>query len=450
MAGLLRLTDIDQFRIAGRIPEAAVSPEIQSNVQKLDEDGEIEAWLRQLLGAPDRTPHGPTEIADILTTKVTVNGVSRSAAFVNKGKATAKVNSRAVAHQFLKLRQIPGVQVIVLLAVGDIQDDAQRDFIQTAFDLEADYLIANRLDVARLFLAARKICPKDGLPYQDGFCAKGHEQEKLLELHYRVSENVEFEIVSLEDVSHGMAKRLSAVVLADRHYPQETFREVVVSAIRKARADSFVRSELVKARFGDAPADVVWVYVGADMLDVNNANWICRACWIVPTLDPRFRPLWDETDDVVDGARIVWNAMYHAMKELLTTASGDKGAITAHVEKYLKQAFDLLSVVRKEFGRYTAGTIDEAQFLSFMTTHLETADRIYDEGANAPIPPADCQDYEQRCQNILAQFHNLWLAFGYPNDRTPENRRWLFEFSSEQIDKELPKLEFEREKIGLR
>ncbi len=308
----------------------------------------------------------------------------------------------------------------------------------------------NRLDVARLFLAAKKICPKDGLPYKDGVCANGHAQEKLLELHYRVSENVEFEIVSLEDVSHGMAKRLSAVVLADRHYSPETFREVVVSAIQKARADSFVRSELVKARFGDAPADVVWVYIGADMLDVNNANWICRACWINPALDPQFQPHWDKTDDVADGARIVWNAMYHSMREWLVTASGDKGALTAHVEKYLKEAFDLLTVVRSEFNRYKAGDIEESQFLAFMTTYLETADRIYGEGSNAPIPPADCKDYEQRCQNILAHFHDMWLAFGYPNDRTPEHRRWQFEFSCEQIEKELPKLRLEREKIGLR
>ena len=449
MSKLLRLTDIDQFVKAGRIPEGAITAEIQENVKQLYEDSQIETWLRELLHVSDHTPHGPTEIADILTTKVKVNGTPRCAAFVNKGKGTRKVNSKAVANQFFKLHQVPGLQVVVFLAVGDIQDDAKRDFMQTANDLGTCYLIIDRIDVARLFIAAGFICPKDGLPFGDDKCPQGHDRPNRIDLHYQVTEGLEFEILSLEDTSHAMAKRLSATVLADRHYPQDTFRQIVSAAIQKVREDSFVRSDLVRKRFGDSPPDVIWVYVGADMFDASNCNWICRACWISSSLPANFRPLWDDTDDIVDGAMIVWNSNYQSTKVLLTNASGNKGDVVHHVEEYLKKTIELLDIVESEYRRFSDGYITEAEMNLFMKQHHDRAESIYMDRGDGPIPPPECKDYEQRFQSIIAHFSNLWHAYGHPNDRTADNRRWLFEFSCEKIAEESQKLQFEREKIGL-
>ena len=117
MKRLIKIHDIDEFSEIKTIPDAAINKEILFNIKNLDEKS-IERFLREILYDPNETPHGPTEIADILTTHVHVRGDKRLAAFVLKGKSFPRVSSREVTHQFVKLRQIPQLGLMVFLAVG--------------------------------------------------------------------------------------------------------------------------------------------------------------------------------------------------------------------------------------------------------------------------------------------------------------------------------------------
>jgi len=99
----------------------------------MGEDHEMEKYFRQIIADPTKTPHGPTEIADILS-YLHVKGEKKRTAFVLKGKSFKKITSRDVSHQFIKLRSIPGLGLMVFAAVGDIHDDAKRDFFQAAKD----------------------------------------------------------------------------------------------------------------------------------------------------------------------------------------------------------------------------------------------------------------------------------------------------------------------------
>ena len=116
------------------IPDKAISDEIIINVRQLDEEKDFERGIKEILFDPNETPHGPTEIADIITS-IHIRGIKKIAAFVLKGKSYQKVSSKIVSHQFLKLQQIPHLGLAVFAAVGNIQDDAQRDFIQTAINI---------------------------------------------------------------------------------------------------------------------------------------------------------------------------------------------------------------------------------------------------------------------------------------------------------------------------
>jgi hypothetical protein len=171
---LLKFEDVDAFRRAGAMRPELISKAILENVKKLDEREQIEPWLRDILFQPYSTAHTPAEIADILTTTVKVNGRPRLMAFVNKGKSCKRVTARDVAHQFLRAASVPKLSVIVFLATGDIQDEALRDLVQVAAKSGCDYLVVNRLDVARIFMAYGKICANDGLTLEEGRCACGY------------------------------------------------------------------------------------------------------------------------------------------------------------------------------------------------------------------------------------------------------------------------------------
>ena len=125
MKAPIRLEDIEEFDLVCRIPRAAITEDILKGVRQLHEPDEIEPFLRDILTDQTETPHTSTEIADILTTHLTHLRQPRLTAFVNKGKSYPKVTSKEVTYQIYRLRQIPNIGVMVLLAVGEIYDDAR-------------------------------------------------------------------------------------------------------------------------------------------------------------------------------------------------------------------------------------------------------------------------------------------------------------------------------------
>jgi metal-responsive CopG/Arc/MetJ family transcriptional regulator len=96
MGRIIKIHEIDEFSEIRTIPDAAINDTILSNIRELDEKSEMERFIRETLYDSNETPHGPTEIADILTSHVHVRGGKKLAAFVLKGKSFKKVSSRAV------------------------------------------------------------------------------------------------------------------------------------------------------------------------------------------------------------------------------------------------------------------------------------------------------------------------------------------------------------------
>ncbi|MDB4949325.1 MAG: hypothetical protein JWM27_1974 [Gemmatimonadetes bacterium] len=155
----LLLHQIEEFTAVSRVPAAAITPKVLVGVRRLHEKDELEPLLRAILSDPNETPHGPTEIADILTSRITFQGKPRVAAFVLKGRSFPRVSAREVTHQFVRLRRVADLGLMVFAAVGNIQDDARADFIQTATDASCDYIIVDATDLARLLIAYQKVCP---------------------------------------------------------------------------------------------------------------------------------------------------------------------------------------------------------------------------------------------------------------------------------------------------
>lgn len=175
-ARLIEVHEIDEFQRIRDISETTITKQKLAGIRDLDEEKELEPLIQEILYDPDKTPHGPTEIVDILTT-VHVNGEGRIAAFVLKGKSAKNVTSKIVTHQFAKARQVPNIDLLVLVATGNIQDDAKRDFFQSAQDAGCDYLIINAQNCWRLLVAYGKVCPKDGSPWNEhGLCKYGHKR----------------------------------------------------------------------------------------------------------------------------------------------------------------------------------------------------------------------------------------------------------------------------------
>lgn len=189
---LLRLDDVDSFEPVKAFPSRSVSDVVVATVRNLDEREEMEPFIRSILTDVGETPHGPAEIADILTPKMIYRREPQLAAFVLKGKSFSTVRPKDISHQVYRLEKIAGLRFAVLAYSGTILDAAKEQFCSTAERLSCSYLILDAVELARLFLAFGFLCPRDGRKIAAGRCKCGYsparrilnvlQQESLREL----------------------------------------------------------------------------------------------------------------------------------------------------------------------------------------------------------------------------------------------------------------------------
>lgn len=188
-----------------------------------------------------------------------------------------------------------------MCCVGDIHDDAQRDFFQTAWDNESDYLIIDNVELGKLLIAYKLICPQDGYRFNElGLCPNNHQQDEGISLDYKVKENIEYKIYKQRDISHAGAKRYSAIILTDRHYSRESIRIIIKDATKNLIESNYCRNDRIRHIWDTSNAHVIWLYFAFSLDDVSNSNWVCRTCWIDDDLESNMKPLPLNGNETVD------------------------------------------------------------------------------------------------------------------------------------------------------
>ncbi len=450
MGRIIKIHEIDEFSEIRTITDAAINDTIVSNIRKLDEKNEMERFVREIIYDPNETPHGPTEITDIMTSHVHVRGNKQLTAFVLKGKSFQTVSSKKVTHQFAKLRQIPQLSLMVFGAVGNIQDDAQRDFVQSAIDKGCDYLIIDAQDWARLLIAYEKICPKDGTTYDNtGTCKNGHVLDKGLSLEMEVREKIRYTIVRQKDVSHPGAKRYSATILLDRHYPKDVVRTIIQGVTEKLKYSNYYRNERVKARWGKIPAHVVWLFIAYDLEDIRNVNWICRTFWVSKTLPEDMRPTGLNWNEKLEDIEVLWNDRYKSWKNFFENHSGTKEEVLEVTHPILREMVSLARQGINHFEKYNCGDISEDEFILKIKIIEPRITELYHQSSNIPMPPEDCKDYDQACQNIFATVTNMFLCYDKRGLEiwSKKNRIYLTQDAIKRFHDEWKRIELEENKI---
>ena len=180
MSRLVAIEAFDNFKAVKDVPEVAVTAELIDTVRRLDERDEFEPFLRCILADFGQTPHGPAEIVDIFTHKVSVKGQYGMAAFILKGKSFPTVRPADVAHQIYRLKKIDGLSYAVFGSAGTVLDAAKEQFCSTCEEIGVRYAILGAVELARLFVAYGFLCPRDGNLISAGRCRCGYSPQKRI------------------------------------------------------------------------------------------------------------------------------------------------------------------------------------------------------------------------------------------------------------------------------
>lgn len=291
---------------------------------------------------------------------------------------------------------------------------------------------------------------QDGTSFDNsGVCKEGHKIDSGIRLEMEVGEKIKYSIFQQKDVSFGGTKRFAAQILIDKHYSKGILRKIIKEVTEKLRKDTYCRNDLVRNRWGDSPAHVVWLNIGHSIEDLNHSNWSCQSQWIDPLLDKGMRPLGLHGSEVYENIEIRWNEDYKKMGSILETHSGTKNEVLTVLFKLL----DEMDIVSKNainlFKQYMEGDISESVFIKGMHQLAPKIDQIYNESGNVSLPPPDCKDFYQACQNIFATFHNMALYYSEIGLKQwkRNNRDSLMKSTIKSFLNEYEIVKFERKKL---
>ena len=440
-----RLENIEEFELASRVPRSAITGEILKGVRQLNEPREIEPFLREIISDKTATPHTSTEIADILTTHLTCAGKPYLAAFVNKGKSYPKVTSKEIAHQIVRLQDIPGIGLAILLAVGDIHDDAKKVLIKIADNAKAEYMIIDAIDVARLFIAYHKICPNDGTPYSNGKCNKcGSLISDQVELTLRTYEEPSYTILSQEEDGKNLLRKYSVEILTDPHYQKQTLREVIKKATRE-----LLHNNNDETHFAEHDVGRIYLFIYLDLRDRQHANWICRALWINPNLPKSFRPLDLGGNERLGEIEIDWNPQYRTMHDFFLGMSDTKQKCVDEMDHNFREVEEMKRTADNYIEEYYKGRLQRDQFQKIMAEKEILARKLFMEIGDQNFPPLECAECNQILHSMTCGLHNIFLPFakGIKADWSWDNKLWLVRDAQKGYEEDKDRFNYERKKL---
>jgi hypothetical protein len=172
--GLISLRRIGSFERYQAVTGQEIGEHVIDSVRGLDERTEIEPWLMSILNDTNSTPHGPSEIVDVLTHKLTVDGEERLAAFIIKGKSFPTVRPVHVSHQIFRLNRISDLAVAAFVSTGNVLDEVKEEFLHVATAIGCDYFFLDAHNLARIFVGYGYLCPRDGRRVLKGRCQCGY------------------------------------------------------------------------------------------------------------------------------------------------------------------------------------------------------------------------------------------------------------------------------------
>jgi hypothetical protein len=449
MSRMIKIDEIDEFSDITLILDNVINKEIIKNVRNLHETKELEPFIQEIIHDPNGTPHGPTEISDIITYHVNMGGKNLNTAIVLKGKSFDKVKSSDVAHQFMKLRQIPGLDLIILAAEGVIQDDVIRDFHQTSLDMDANCLIIDAQDLARLLIAYGKICPIDGTPFKDNVCKKGHEKEESPMILMKVKENLKYEIINLKDVSNALAKRYKAHVIVDRHYTKELIRKIIPMANEKVKNDKF--GKVADKFWKGSPAHVVNLYFAQDQMDIHHANWICRTSWVDSKLDEDHRPIVIDSDEKIGNINVYWESNYKSFRMVNESNCVTKSQYLDFCLPLLNEMIKLGNEMKDCFEDYKTDKITEEFFLKKVKNYSDKTDKLSFKWGTGVSAPLDCLDFENISSAIFVSVDEM-ARFCADRDKIlwpSKSRDSMIEMYLDEFNRAKIELDIEKERLGV-
>ncbi len=277
-----------------------------------------------------------------------------------------------------------------------------------------------------------------------------HALEQLKKLSQKIISAREYTELSLQDVSHDLAKRYAAHILLNREFTKDDIIQVIKDVTNRLKNREYYRNKQREERWRNTEAHVIWIYLYLSPEDCHRANWICMTQWISKKLSPEFAPI-QLDGETIDGDIVVkWNEDCQERSRITRLYELPKEKLLGLMMKLADPIREIFTQIENVINQYHSGEIDEARYMSLMSNFESKVTKLYFEATDIGSAPIECRDLSQQFQNLAAITQNLVLPFSDRGLKTWDKaaRKNLVQMYLTDYHKELQKFDFELEKIN--
>jgi hypothetical protein len=255
--------------------------------------------------------------------------------------------------------------------------------------------------------------------------------------------------LSLKDVSHVGAKRYSADLLIHGRLSKAEIISVVKKVTRDLITREYYQNDLIKQRWANTPAKVVWLFVYLALEDGKNTNWICRSCWIDENLEPHFKPVGLDGINIGDGIVIDWSIHYKELADIYKQNTLNKEDFLIKSLHLLEQTKQLVKEIDQIKISYEKNEINLDIFTAQMTKYEAQLTEVYQQSMNIGESPLECKDFASKFFCVMSDAHNIVIPFseGGLEIWNETKRVFLMKQAIEKYQYDLIRLEYELEKV---
>jgi hypothetical protein len=240
-----------------------------------------------------------------------------------------------------------------------------------------------------------------------------------------------YTLFKTDDTSHGAAKRYSFDVVLNATMSKAEVAAIVRQVTNEGQKRRYHRNHMVEGQWGDSDAHVVWTFIYPSAEDQTRRNHICRSIWMNDTLDPKFRPMGFEGENVGDNIIVDWSTSYDFFAEHVATNTLSKEAFFAEALPCVEELTSALNTIEAQLLALAKDEIDEPAFFVATEVERKRIDEIYFELTDLPFAPFECSDMDEKLQSFVAYLHNIWLFYS-ENGRTKWDEKSRLEQSLQQ------------------
>jgi hypothetical protein len=278
-----------------------------------------------------------------------------------------------------------------------------------------------------------------------------HALEQLKKLSQKIISAREYTELSLQDVSHDLAKIYAADILLNRDFTKDDIIPVIKDVTNSLKNREYYRNKQREERWRNTEAHVIWIYLYLSPDCHNRNNWICMTQWISKKLSPHFAPI-QLDGETIDGDIVVkWNEDYQEISSKSRLYELPKEKFLDLMMKLADPIRDIFTQIENVINQYNSGEIDEARYMSLMSNFESQVTKLYLEATEIGLAPIECRDLSQQFQNLAEMAHTLVLPFSESNLKTWDKaaRKCLvLMIILRDYHKELQKFDFELGKIN--